>query len=78
MEILCYFFLITPGNANSFLFNPTLELSNAISPIPLEVPCPQPPTLQPPTPCLGFFGNSPKKFVKSRLVFEKIADFTGK
>lgn len=55
MEILCYFCLISPGNANSLLFNPTLEFSNAISPITLEIPCPQPPTLQPPTPCLGFF-----------------------
>ena len=78
MEILCYFCLISPGNANSLLFNPTLEFSNAISPITLEIPCPQPVTLQPPTPCLGFFGNSPKKIVKSRLLFKKMADFTGK
>ena len=78
MEILCYFCLISPGNANSLLFNPTLEFSNAISPITLEIPCPQPATLQPPTPCLGFFGNSPKKIVKSRLLFKKMADFTGK
>ena len=64
----CQFFIIQPhpGIFKCYFSN---NLGNSMSST-----C-HPPT---PTPCLGFFGNSPKKIVKSRLLFKKMADFTGK